>query len=101
MSSGGLTFSASDLLDASQAFQAEAGKFGSVGSGVPAPSGGAFGTLSVCEQLSSLASQLSEACGTEFSAADKWLSAAGQALGQARKTYMAAEAANTAAAKKV
>jgi hypothetical protein len=99
MGSGSLVFSASDLQGAMQDFQTEAGKFGNIGSGVPAASGSAFGTLAVCEQLSGLASQLSQACGKQFSAANKFLGATAQALGDARTAYMAAESSNTTAAK--
>jgi len=100
MASADLTFSASALTTCQQAFASDAGTFSSIGSGMPSAGAASFGTLSVSGQLSSLASQISSACTSEFTAAGKFLTATASALGQARQTYIKTEAAISAAAKK-
>lgn len=100
MSSADLTFSTSALATCQQAFSSDAGSFSSIGSGMPSAGAGSFGTLPVSGQLSGLATAISSACSSEFTAAGTFLSATAQALGQARQAYAKSEAAIAAAANK-
>jgi hypothetical protein len=98
--SGGFSVTVSALEAGSAAISSRAGEFGSIGGGFSAggSSGSEFGTMSVSGQLSGLTSRLSALGGSQFGAAQRFLSATAGALEQARQAYASAdEGAATAA----
>lgn len=78
---GASNYSASDITQARQAIGATAGKFGSVGDGIPQDvSGGMFGTLGNSGAVASAVSALCSALRGEYAKAESLVGAIERAL---------------------
>lgn len=93
--SGSSTYSAADIGRARQAIGAEAGKFGSVGDGIPQNvDAGMFGTLGNSSAVASAVSALCSSLRSEYGKAETLVSAIERALDANLTNSSAAEQNN-------
>ena len=100
---GGFSVTVSALESGSSAISSRAEDFGNVGTSFAAgaSSGSEFGTMSVSGQLSGLTSRISAVHGSQFGAAQHFLSATADALDTAAQDYANTDQAVATATKAV
>lgn len=101
MSGGGFTVDLNALESCRQVVSDQAGQFGGVGDGLSDKAdSSAFGKLPASARVSQLATQLSTAAASQFSAAESFLRGTERGLDQVQQNYAKAEQTNAANARK-